>query len=105
MTQNARLLNWLETHQNGLTQLEAFNALGCCRLSERIRELKRLGYLIEHSPEKTANGARVMRYRLVGTYKKHELGIEFKPYPHKRLIYNSEINDPTTWDATPMEAA
>ncbi len=67
MTQNARLLNWLETHPNGLTQLEAFNALGCCRLSERVRELERLGYLIEHSPEKTPSGARVVRYRLVQT--------------------------------------
>ena len=91
MTQNARLLNWLETHQNGLTQLEAFNALGCCRLSERVRELERLGYLIEHSPEKTANGARVMRYRLI------------KPEPDR--CYYSTVQDPSNWDATPMGAA
>ena len=63
MTQNARLLNYLETH-DGVTQLDAFNALGCCRLSERVRELERLGFLIEHEPERTAGGARVIRYRL-----------------------------------------
>jgi len=64
MTQNARLLNWLETHDEGVTQLEAFNSLSCCRLSERVRELERLGYLIEHEPERTVAGARVVRYRL-----------------------------------------
>lgn len=64
MSQNARLLNYLESHQNGITQLEAFNAIGCCRLSERIRELERLGFTIDHEPEKTPGGARVVRYRL-----------------------------------------
>ena len=63
MTQNAKLLNYLERHPQGITQLEAFNTLGCCRISERVRELERLGYVIEHAPEKI-NGARVMRYRL-----------------------------------------
>ena len=63
MTQNARLLNWLESH-DGVTQLEAFTMLGCCRLSERIRELERLGIPIDHEPEKTPSGARVIRYRL-----------------------------------------
>lgn len=62
-SQNARLLAFLESHE-GVTQLEAFNALGCCRLSERIREIERAGYLIEHEPEKTPGGARVIRYRL-----------------------------------------
>ena len=63
MTQNARLLNYLESH-DGVTQLEAFNGLGCCRLSERVRELERQGFLISHEPERTAGGARVVRYRL-----------------------------------------
>ena len=62
-TQNAKLLNYLESH-DGITQLESFNALGICRLSERIRELERHDILIEHEPEKTTAGARVMRYRL-----------------------------------------
>ena len=64
MSQNARILSWLEQHDEGVTQLEAFNALGCCRLSERIREIERAGFLIDHEPERTANGARVIRYRL-----------------------------------------
>ena len=64
MTQNARLLNFLERNPAGITQLEAFNTLGCCRISERVRELEGLGYLIEHEPERTTSGARVMRYRL-----------------------------------------
>lgn len=63
MTQNARLLNYLETH-DGITQLESFNTLGCCRLSERVRELEHLGFVIDHDPEKTPNGHHVVRYRL-----------------------------------------
>ena len=48
MTQNARLLNYLETHPDGITQLEAVHAIGSLRLSERIRELEKLGYIIDH---------------------------------------------------------
>ena len=64
MTQNARILRWLEAH-DGLTQLEAFNGVGCCRLSERIREIERLGFVISHTAEKAPNGATVTRYRLI----------------------------------------
>ena len=66
MTQNGRLLNYLETHSNGITQLESFNTLGIARLSERIRELDALGYKCRHDPETTSTGARVFRYRLIG---------------------------------------
>ena len=48
MTQNARLLNFLESHPEGITQLGSFGILGICRLSERVRELERLGYIIDH---------------------------------------------------------
>ncbi len=65
MTQNAKLLSYLEQHPHGITQLEAFNLLGCCRLSERVRELQTLGYVLDHRPERTANGARVIRYVLI----------------------------------------
>jgi len=65
MTQNGRLLAYLEAHPRGITQLEAFNALGCCRLSERVREIERLGYVLAHDAEKTPSGARVIRYRLI----------------------------------------
>lgn len=64
MKQNARLIDYLEHHRAGITQLEAFNTLQICRLSERIRELEALDYLIEHQPERTAGGARVIRYSL-----------------------------------------
>ena len=63
--QNRALLSWLESHDGGLTQLEAFNALHICRLSERIRELERdHGILIEHEPDRS-NNARFIRYKLL----------------------------------------
>lgn len=68
MTQNARLLNWLETH-DGITTAEATAALKCYRLSERIREIETLGFKISHTPETTDGGARVIRYRLAGPMK------------------------------------
>ncbi len=64
-SQNAKLLRYLEANPNGLSQLEAFNTLGICRLSERIRELERLGFTIDHIPEHTEK-ARFIRYRLKG---------------------------------------
>ena len=64
MSQNAKLLTYLESH-GSITTLEAMERLRILRLSERCRELERLGILIEHEPEKTPGGARVVRYRLV----------------------------------------
>ena len=61
MTQLAKLLNYLETHPAGISQLEAFNTLGICRLSERIRELEKRGYRIDRIFE-THGKARVIRY-------------------------------------------
>lgn len=65
MTQNAKLLSYLETH-DGITTFEATLRLGICRLSERIRELERLQFSISHDPEQTDSGTRVIRYRLKG---------------------------------------
>jgi len=65
MSQNGRLLAFLEAHPDGLTQLEAFNTLGICRLSERAREIERLGFVLSHTAEKAPNGARIVRYRLI----------------------------------------
>ena len=65
MSQNGKLLAWLESHGNGITTLEASDNLRICRLSERIREIARAGFLIDHEPERTANGARVIRYKLL----------------------------------------
>ena len=65
MTQKSKLLAYLESHPQGITQLEAFNTLGCCRLSERVRECEHLGWVFSHTPEKTKNGARVIRYKII----------------------------------------
>jgi DNA-binding Lrp family transcriptional regulator len=66
--QLGRLLNHLERN-GGITQLEAFNALGITRLSERVREMEKLGYVIEHEPVKVPTRdnklVRVTRYKLV----------------------------------------
>ena len=63
MTQNTKLLAYLESH-DGITQLEAFNTLGICRLSERVRELEKHDILIDHVPEHTEH-ARFIRYKLL----------------------------------------
>jgi len=68
MTQNSLLLQFLEQHPQGITQLDAFNTLGICRLSERIRELERLGVNISHVPAEVpvrdGRTAHVVRYTL-----------------------------------------
>ena len=64
MTQNGKILHWLETH-DGITTLEATLNLGVCRISERIREIERLGVSIDHVPETTSNGHHVVRYKLL----------------------------------------
>ena len=88
MTQNAKLLRYLESHGEGITTLEAMEKLRILRLSQRIIELERLGYLIAHTREKTSGGAYVTRYKLL--------------HLEQNMIYSSQVNDPTTWDATPM---
>ena len=45
MTQLARLTQYLHENRE-VTQLEAFNKLGICRLSERARELQARGIRI-----------------------------------------------------------
>ena len=64
MSQCGRLLAYLEANDTGISQLEAFNTLGICRLSERVRELERHGILIEHEPDRS-NNARFIRYKLL----------------------------------------
>ena len=62
--QNRNLLNWLESHDEGISTLEAMEKLRICRLSERIREIERLGFLIDHERDSSLN-AHFVRYRLV----------------------------------------
>lgn len=63
--QQMRVLFYLKTHR-GITQAEAYEAFGCMRLSERIRELAEMGYRVEKTWEEGTNryGDRVryMRY-------------------------------------------
>lgn len=65
MTQLWRVLEYVKTHR-GITQAEAYEAFGCLRLSERIRELADLGYVIEKTWETSENRygdkVRYMRY-------------------------------------------
>ena len=64
MTQLARIVRYLEIH-GSISTREAMHSLECYRCSERIRELERLGYVFDHQPEITDNGARIMRYVLL----------------------------------------
>lgn len=68
MSQNGLLLQFLEEHRGGITQLQAFTELGICRLSERIRELQACGINISHTrvvvPARNGRRAHVMRYTL-----------------------------------------
>ena len=66
MSQNSKLLVYLESH-DGVTTFEATLNLGIARVSERVRELSVAPYHchIEHRPERTSNGARVIRYVLI----------------------------------------
>ena len=72
MSQNGRLLAWLEQHPEGITQLGAFNILGICRLSERIREIERVGVEILHEPvtvpTREGKQAHVICYKLQNSF-------------------------------------
>lgn len=65
MTQNETLENWFKTNDR-LTQRIAARDLGIWRLSERVRELERKGYVFEHKtiqvPSRHGKSARVMQY-------------------------------------------
>lgn len=66
--QLGRLLDHLE-RKGGITQLDAFNELGICRLSERVREIEKLGYVIAHEkirvPTRDGRETSVVRYSLL----------------------------------------
>lgn len=62
-TQKQLVLNHLRT-RGSITTLIATRRYLCFRLSERIRELERDGYVINHTPVEK-NGRRYMAYSLV----------------------------------------
>lgn len=45
ITQNDRVLAYIRSH-GGITSLEAYDKLGCTRLSARIKDLKEMGVAI-----------------------------------------------------------
>ena len=62
-TQKQMVLNHLRT-RGSITTLIATKRYLCFRLSERIRELERDGFVINHTPVEK-NGRRYMAYSLV----------------------------------------
>ena len=67
MTQNARLLTYLEAH-DGITVLEAAYELQIFCLHKRLSELQpllaRMGYVLNDEWETTTGHKRVVRHRL-----------------------------------------
>lgn len=74
-TQCQRLLAYLRKHRKGITTMEAFRELGITCVHKRIAEIDGIqigtdkhGYAIcvhiTRTPEKTAEGARIIRYKL-----------------------------------------
>jgi len=62
-TQKAQVLNHMRT-QGSITTFIAFDRYSICRLSERIRELERDGYVINHT-RIDRGGKRYTAYSLV----------------------------------------
>ena len=53
--QHELVLEYLQTHKNGMTSLDAFNKFGIMQMPKRIWILKRLGYKINTKTEKGVN--------------------------------------------------
>jgi hypothetical protein len=66
MTQNAAILELLRSRgDRGITALDALELVGSFRLAARISDLRAMGFTITSTPETTAAGARIARYRLI----------------------------------------
>lgn len=75
-SQCQRLLAYLRKNRRGITTMEAFQHLGVCRLSERIREIEAMAketkeypfleaaHRITRTRETAPNGSTVTRYKL-----------------------------------------
>jgi len=68
MTQNEKILRYMQTHKRGITPLVAYEKFGCLRLSGRIWDLRNAGYDISSTlvDVKNRDGdiCRVSLYRL-----------------------------------------
>lgn len=69
MTQNEKILRYMQTHKRGITPLQAMDRFGCMRLSGRIHDLREMGYDISSNLVEVKNRygdtCRVSQYRLV----------------------------------------
>ena len=63
MSQKAAILKHLQRGR-ALTPVEALEMFGSFRLSERIREIEKLGVPVQRTWVQTYNGARVRCYRM-----------------------------------------
>lgn len=65
--QHTRIWKYIDSHEAGITPMDAFIDLNITKLATRISEMIRLGYPIEKTPESRVNAAgetvRYMRYR------------------------------------------
>lgn len=66
--QNDLILDYMETHRNGITPQDAVNRFGCYRLSARIHDLRDKGYEITSESETKKN-----RYGHTCTYARYKL--------------------------------
>lgn len=72
-TQERKVLNLLKRYgAKGISQREAINEIGCYRLSARILELRKKGYIIETKRENNKLGV----YTLIATPESHKGLIE-----------------------------
>ena len=69
MSQNEKILKYLQTHKRGITPLIAYEKFGCLRLSGRIFDLKEQGYKIYTNiievPDRYGEIKKVAQYKLV----------------------------------------
>ena len=69
MSQNEKILKYLQTHKKGITPQVAYEKFGCMRLSGRIWDLRNAGYKIGSAivevPNRYGDICRVSRYWLV----------------------------------------
>lgn len=66
MTQKEMVLDYLETHPEGLTPLMALEQFGCMRLASTVCKLKADGHDIQSRLVRTSTGKRVAVYTLGG---------------------------------------
>ena len=68
MSQNEKILKYMQTHKRGITPLTAMEKFGCMRLSGRIHDLREMGFEISSELVEVKNRygekCRVSRYTL-----------------------------------------